>query len=563
MASWSGRAGASVARAPAQATRAARGALALCASGLPAAAAGAGLETFGPLDGGARVSQAVLYDQVWSSAARTGDGWTLVWSAGQDIVLRRFSDGFAALGGDTLVNTTLNAGVQDEPAIAVALGGTTLVAWSERHGYDGEQMGIFARAYGPAGAPLGPEFQVNQIGAASQWRPLVEPTPAGGFVVAWSGDWDGDAFLRVLDAQGAPLSPDVRINEYEYDAQVDPSVAVAPNGTIFAAFVDFSSHGGVGSGLNLWGRRFSALGAPLGGEFPLPATFVNGDQRLPRVGADGRGRFTVVWQDAQADGSAAGIALRRFDVDGLPLGPDLLVNEIVQGWQGAPVLAVEPGGAFLVAWEDGSTGVPRVRGRRFGPDGLPLGAELQLSPPGLHAVRPSLALHAASGTFVLGYDVWNGSDWDVHARRFRATAGPQNFCAAKLNSQGCAPSAGWSGAPSLGSGLPFTLTCADVINQKVGLLVYGTAAAFTPFQGGTLCVASPRRAGLQNSGGAAGAPDCSGGFAFDFNAWARSGVDPALLAGVVVCAQWYYRDVQDPAGFGSGLSNAVRFTLCP
>jgi hypothetical protein len=520
-------------------------------------------DVFGPLDGGLRISQAQMYDQVWSTPARTGSGWTIAWSAGQDIVMRRFTSALVPIGNDTLVNTTFALDVQDEPAIAVATGGNHLIAWSERHGYDGEQMGIFGRVYDGAGVPVVGEFQINQAWAASQWRPLIAPTPSGGFVVAWSGDWDGDAFLRVLSATGAPISGDVAINQYEFDAQVDPDVAVAPDGTILAAFVDFSGHGAVGSGLNLWGRRFSGTGLPLGNEFPLPSTFVNGDQRVPRVGVDGLGRFVVAWQDAQADGSSSAIALRRFDTAGSALGPDVLVNTTTAGAQTNPVVAVDPDGSFLVAWEHWSLGVSSIRGRRFATDGTSIGADFALSQSGQTAVRPSLAAHAASGEFVLGYDVSNGSDLDVFARRFRKSAGPDVYCSAKPNSQGCLPAVTFAGAPSVGSGAPFTIGAVNVLNQKYGLLVYGTSSAFTPFQGGTLCVAGPRRAGSQFSGGTVGPPDCTGTFAFDFNAHARSGVDPALALGTTISAQWYYRDVQDPTGYGSGLTDAVRFTLCP
>lgn len=520
-------------------------------------------DVFGPLDAGARVSQAAFYDQVWSTPIRTGAEWTIVWSAGQDVILRRFSDDLVGVTNDTLVNTTLNLEVQDEPGIGVASGGNVLVAWSERYGYDGQQMGIFGRVFNGAGVALGPEFQLNQLWSASQWRPLVAPTPAGGFVVTWSGDWDGDAYLRVLSSTGAALSGDVVINQYEFDAQVDPAVAVAPNGTIFAAFVDFSSHGGVGTNLNLWGRRFSATGVPLGNEFPLPSTFVNGDQRVPRIGVDGFGRFVVVWQDGQADGSSTAIAFRRFDASGVALGGDVLVNQITNGAQMSPVLTVDPDGTFLVAWEDWSLGPPRIRGRRFGADAVAIGPEFAMTPAGQWTERPALAPLASGGVNVLGYDVWNGGEYDVHARRFVESAGPQIYCRAKTNSQGCVPFATHSGTPSLSSGTPFTIGAANVINQKYGLLVYGTASAFTPFQGGTLCVSGPRRIGSQLSGGTLGAPNCTGTLAFDFNAFARSGVDPVLVAGSTISAQFYYRDVMDPAGFGSGLTDAVRFTLCP
>ncbi len=529
---------------------------------LPAARAQS-CEVFGPMAPGLRVSQAQSYDQVWSTPARTANGWTLVWNAGQDIVLRRFAPDLAPQGGDTLVNTTLNLDQQDEPAIGVSTAGNVLVAWSERYGYDGQQMGIFGRAYSPLGVPLGPEYQINQVWQASQWRPLIAPTPAGGFVVAWSGDWDGDALMRVLGPTGVPLTGDIRINQYEFDAQVDPAVAVAPDGTIFAAFVDFSSHGGVGSGLNLWGRRFDALGAPLGDEFPLASTFVNGDQRLPRVAVDAQGRFSVVWQDELADGSSYGIALRRFATDGTPLGAEVLVNTTTAGGQVEPVVAVDGDGRALVAWQDWSPGQPRIVGRRFGPDGVALGGEEVLTPPGQWCERPSLALDRTSGDLILGYDVWNGADWDVFARHFRRSAAPQIYCTPKTNSQGCVPRIAFAGDASLSSGLPFTISATQVINQKFGVLVYGLGSAFTPFQGGVLCLTGPTRTAQQSSGGSAGPPDCSGTFSYDFNALLRSGANPALSAGRTVSAQYYYRDVQDPAGFGSGLTDAVRFTVCP
>jgi hypothetical protein len=55
--------------------------------------------------------------------------------------------------------------------------------------------------------------------------------------------------------------------------------------------------------------------------------------------------------------------------------------------------------------------------------------------------------------------------------------------------------------------------------------------------------------------------DCSGTFRYDMNARIQSGADPALIPGAAVFAQFYYRD--PPASFGSGLTDAVAFTICP
>jgi hypothetical protein len=49
----------------------------------------------------------------------------------------------------------------------------------------------------------------------------------------------------------------------------------------------------------------------------------------------------------------------------------------------------------------------------------------------------------------------------------------------------------------------------------------------------------------------------------DFNAWIQSGADPLLLAGKTVNGQYWFRDPQDPAGFGTGLTDALEFTIQP
>jgi hypothetical protein len=123
------------------------------------------------------------------------------------------------------------------------------------------------------------------------------------------------------------------------------------------------------------------------------------------------------------------------------------------------------------------------------------------------------------------------------------------YCTAKTNSQGCVPQIFSSGSASATSAAAFTITGANVINQRSGLLFYGFASGSTIFQGGTKCIGgTPKRSPLVDSGGNVGPDDCSGILSFDFNAR---------------YAQWWYRDGADPQGFGTGLSNAVSFRICP
>jgi hypothetical protein len=521
-------------------------------------------ETFGPLAAGFRVSQSSFYDQIWSQMTRTQSGFVSVWSEGQDIVLRRYDTNLAPLSNDTYVNTTLNLETQDEPAVATATGGNFLIAWSERHGYDGEQMGIYGRVYNAAAVPLATEFRLNQIWQASQWRPLIAPTPSGGFVVAWSGNWDGDSFLRIFDASGSPLTNDVLINQFTNDAQVDPAVAAAANGTIFAVFVDFSSHSAIGSGLDLYGRLFSATGAPLGDEFLLTSNaYTFGDQRLPRIATDASNHFVVVWTSESVDGSGYAVVGKRFDSTGAAIGSEFQVNTTTASDQTEPRVACAADGDFVVSWTDYSTGSGRIKCRRFTSAAIPKGGENLVHDNAAPTNLAEISMNAAGTDVVFAYDVDNGTDYDVLARRFVETAGPQIYCSAKSNSAGCTPAIAFNGSPSASGTGSFNVTATNVINQKSGLLFYGFTSSFTPFQGGTLCVVGPRRTQIQFSGGTVSGHNCSGSFSYDFNARVRSGVDPELVAGQTISAQYYYRDALDPAGFGTGLTDAVRFTLCP
>ena len=139
---------------------------------------------------------------------------------------------------------------------------------------------------------------------------------------------------------------------------------------------------------------------------------------------------------------------------------------------------------------------------------------------------------------------------------------PLSYCTPTLNSQGCTPSIGFSGLPSASSTAPFTIQANMVINQQLGILLYSHGTASTPFAGGTLCLSAPlRRTLVQNSMGGAGGVDCSGIYSIDFGAHIRSGVDPTLVAGSFVCAQYWQRDPQ--AASGVGLTAGLSFDIAP
>lgn len=139
--------------------------------------------------------------------------------------------------------------------------------------------------------------------------------------------------------------------------------------------------------------------------------------------------------------------------------------------------------------------------------------------------------------------------------------GPQNYCTGKMNSDGCVPVIAASGLASLTNPNPFLITASLVLPGRRSLLIYSLSQAAVPFQGATLCIEQPfRRVGGQVSQGTG---TCGGSLAYDFNLRIQSGTDPALVPGVLVYAQWWYRDPFDATGFGSGLTDGLGFGIAP
>jgi hypothetical protein len=133
------------------------------------------------------------------------------------------------------------------------------------------------------------------------------------------------------------------------------------------------------------------------------------------------------------------------------------------------------------------------------------------------------------------------------------------YCTGKTNTLGCVPAIGTNGLQPDHSAGNFAVTCTNVLNQKNGFLFWGLGASATPFQGGFKCVVSPvQRTPSQNSNGLPSGNSCTGSYVFTFTTVYMNSF--GIAPGDTIHCQWWMRDPADP--FTTGLSNAVRFTVC-
>lgn len=338
--------------------------------------------------------------------------------------------GAQSLGQEFQVNTYTTQG-QYSPVVAAIASDSFLVVWeSQLQDGPGAGDGVYGRSFAPDCTPNGGEMPVNAFTTGNQRRPAVAGGAARGFLAVWQSD-DQDSsstgiYGRYFDAEGLPDGGEFRVNSYVTGGQFGPAVAGNDSGEFIVVWTDQSPRDPTGTGV--FGQRFAATGAPVGGEFRVNA-FTTGVQINPAAMMYPTGDFVVVWESEGQDGSQYGVFGRRFGADGTPIGGDFQVNTYTLGFQRYPAIAGDDRG-FVVVWESsGQEGLPPSIGlfaRRFGSDGTPVAAEFPVNShtPGDQS-RPSVAIDRGGGTLV----VWqspgqDGSGRAVVGRRLDALGRP-------------------------------------------------------------------------------------------------------------------------------------------
>ena len=276
--------------------------------------------------------------------------------------------------------------------------------------------------------PAGSEFRVNSYTTSRQFYSAVASNPNGDFVVVWvSNGQDGDSygvFGRRFSASGAPQASEFRVNSYTTGKQNYPSVIFDASGNFV---VVWSGNQQDGSGYGIFGQRFDASGAVQGGEFRVN-TYVTGNQLYPSVASSPIGDFVVVWQSGH-DGSGYGIFGQRFDASGTPQGSEFQINTFTVGIQERPAVSADANGNFTVVWDsagqDGSS--YGIFGQRFNASGALQGGEFSVNTYTTSVQLDARVASDANGNFVVvwGSNQQDGSSLGVFAQRFDATGATQ------------------------------------------------------------------------------------------------------------------------------------------
>jgi hypothetical protein len=269
----------------------------------------------------------------------------------------------AALPGSAWPQSTLRAGGefrvseyatgdQRLPSAVAGPDGTYFIVWESQF-QDGDSFGIFGRFVSPAGVPLGPEFQINQATGSDQKQPSVTVDASGRYTVAWTGQdvSGGGVFARQYTSAG-PLGPEFQVNAYTTGDQFLPKVSAGPGGI----GVVWQSDGQDGSGMGVYGRLYSASGAPATNEFRLSSATAS-HQLAPVVAALDSGRYAVAWGQSTSPNPFTYTTMfsRLFDTAGAPVAADAPIPFLPfpgpgPVFPGHLTIGAVPGGQFATAW---------------------------------------------------------------------------------------------------------------------------------------------------------------------------------------------------------------------
>ncbi len=278
--------------------------------------------------------------------------------------------------------------------------------------------------------PVGGEFHINVHTTNEQVGPRVAIDGNGNYVVVWrslgqesAGD-NGGIYLRRYSAAGAPLGGDLLVNTFTTNTQDSPAIAMDNAGNYVVAW---ASTGQDGIERGIYAQRFDSAGQPAGSEFRVN-TFTGGDEAFPAVAMDADGDFVVAWDTANPSGSQYDVYAQRYNSGGQPVGAEFRVNSTTAGQQFSSAVAMDDAGSFVVTWiasaQDGSS--YGVYARRYDSAGQPQGAEFRVNTyTTSDQAFPSISMDS-DGDFVIAWQSYlqDGSEYGIYAQRFNASGAP-------------------------------------------------------------------------------------------------------------------------------------------
>jgi len=217
----------------------------------------------------------------------------------------------------------------------------------------------------------------------------------------------------------------------------DQSPAVAWSQTNNTGLVVWHDWRNAGTHLtDIYGRRVSADGKPIGGDFRISSTAATGYDMNPAVAWDSAANeYLVVWDDGRNHGSrGSDIYGRRVSAFGRVLGKDFRVSgrNALQNDSQPAVAWNATAAEYFVVWVDARSFATRahdIYGRRVASAGLPIADDARISPLSAtsNEIFPAVAWNQATNQYLVVWEDWRNQPtrgFDIYGRRAGADGQP-------------------------------------------------------------------------------------------------------------------------------------------
>jgi len=341
--------------------------------------------------------------------------WTDRREGNDDIYGQRLTASGSAIGSNFRVNDDSFSSHQRVPSIAANDAGLNVTIWEdERNG----NTDVYCQFGDADGNPIGANIKVNadNVGAAHFYS-TAAMDQLGNSITAWTDGRSGyNIYAQGFDPSGNRVGGNFRVNDGS-GMGWSPSAARDSAGNSVLIWQDMRT-----GPFKIWGQRYNAQYQPVGANFRIDNDTGGGWLQYGSVAMSRQGRFIAVWMDERNGGSTYG---RLYDSAGAPVDTNFRCNDNEDpAYMGYPVVAMDPQGDFVVAWEDNRNRTHTdIYAQRYDANGNKIGINFRPNddPTNNDQYSPSVTMDP-QGRFVV---LWN--DWrdprhnpEIYVQRYNA-----------------------------------------------------------------------------------------------------------------------------------------------
>jgi len=318
-------------------------------------------------------------------AVGLGGKFAVIWAdyrnGNADIYGQLFDSGGTTSGDNFIVNDDDISAVQSNPDISSDWYGNYFCVWTD---------------YRNSSYPFNPDIYYQKLNAtgvvgsnrnitierpdSSHQSPAVAAAGWGKTVVAWTDvrNWNWDVFTQALDNNGNLVGVNKKVNDDDSDTpQHEPKIGLSPSGWYVVVWYD-----GRNGNDDIYIQKFDSAGNKIGSNILVNDDNGTTKQKFPSVAVGGNGTIYVVWTDWRYGSYPVNPDIwgQRYDSNIVRIGKNFRIsNDGSSGTQRDPQVAADRMGNACVVWADSTAKGWNVVGQMYDSDNHLIDANFQVN----------------------------------------------------------------------------------------------------------------------------------------------------------------------------------------